>query len=267
MENPPEAGSISSDLIPHRGKLFHFLWPFTRYLVIHLSVLLGWAIFKALNRTIAFGVENVGEEKNTVLLSNHQSMIDGFLVGFAVFFPKSLWKPSLLPWHPAAFENFFAHPVLAWLSDNWKCIPVRPGRKDFSAMKRMERCLRDGIMTVFPEGTRSRDGRILPPRSGIGYVMLRTRAKAIPICMDGMDDVLPVGRALPRMFRTILLYYGKPVDLSEFHGLEPSRETGQAAIEKVMAAIRREQQVLKRYRRYRARLLAGKPFYCRVFKP
>ncbi len=231
-------------------------------MVTNLTVAAGWVFFRVLNRTVIIGKENVGEDMNTVLLSNHQTMIDGFLVGFAAFFPRSLVKPSLLPWHPAAHENFFAHPVLAWLSDNWKCIPVKPGRKDFTALKRMEACLKSGVMTVFPEGTRSRDGRLLPPRSGIGYVMLKTRAKAIPVCMDGMDATLPVGRAVPRIGNTILLYYGPPVDLSEFYAEEPTRETAQAAIDKVFVSIRRQQLILARYRRYRRHLLERSWFHC-----
>ncbi|HVE12872.1 MAG TPA: 1-acyl-sn-glycerol-3-phosphate acyltransferase, partial [Elusimicrobiota bacterium] len=132
---------MSSPTLPHRGKVFHFFWPVTRYFVTHASVALAWPLFKVLNRTVALRVENVGEDKNTVLLANHQSMIDGFLVGSPAFFPKSLIKPSLFPWFPAAYENFFSHPVLAWLSDNWKCIPVKPGRKDFGVIHRMETCL------------------------------------------------------------------------------------------------------------------------------
>ena len=88
-------------------------------------------------------------------------MIDGFLVAYAVFFPRSLLEPAILPWLPAAHENFFQNPIMRWFSDNWKCISVKPGRKDFSAMKRMQACLTNGIMIVFPEGTRSRDGGLL----------------------------------------------------------------------------------------------------------
>lgn len=258
---------MASDTLPHRGKVFLFFWPLTRYLVTHATVALAWPLFKVLNKTVALGTENVGEEPNTVLLANHQSMIDGFLVGSAVFFPKSLIKPSLFPWFPAAYENFFAHPLLAWLSDNWKCIPVKPGRKDVGVMFRMQTCLREGIMVVFPEGTRSRDGRLLPPRSGIGYVMLQTKATAVPVCLDGMDRTLPVGRFWPRLFNTIMIYYGKPVDLSEFHSQSPSRESAEAAIAKVFERIRKMQRALFRYRRYRRYLLSKRTFCLRMYRP
>jgi 1-acyl-sn-glycerol-3-phosphate acyltransferase len=194
-------------------------------------------------------------------------MIDGFLVGAMVFFPRSLLKPNLFPWLPAAWENFFENPVMRWFSDNWRCIPVKKGRKDVGAMLRMEACLRGGIMIVFPEGTRTRDGRLLPPRSGIGYVMLKTRPKAIPVCMDGMSGLQPIGHFWPRVFRTILIYYGKPVDLSEFYSRPVGREAAKDAIEKVFAEVGRLQKILARYRRLRRRRLARLPWFCRLYKP
>ncbi|MDE2291811.1 MAG: 1-acyl-sn-glycerol-3-phosphate acyltransferase, partial [Elusimicrobia bacterium] len=100
--------------IAHRGPVFHFFWPFTRYVVTHLFVFVSVFFFEVLNRTVVIGKDNVGEEPNTVLLPNHQSMIDGFLVGYAVYFPRSLANPMLLPWMPAAWENFFKHPVMRW---------------------------------------------------------------------------------------------------------------------------------------------------------
>lgn len=260
----PRRAAFDPNTIPHRGPLFHLFWPYTRYVVTNIFAMISVFFFEVLNRTVVIGRDNVGEEANTLLLPNHQSMIDGFLVGYAVWFPRCLLNPMLLPWMPAAYENFFAHPLIRWFSDNFKCIPVKPGRKDFGVMFRMEACLRKGVMIVFPEGTRTRDGRLLPPRSGIGYVMLRTGAKAVPVCMDGMDGVLPVGRFWPRVFRTILIYYGKPVDLSEFAG-KPQVDCAQPAIDKVFAEVRRMKRILERYRRYRRRLAAAGPAYRRFY--
>jgi 1-acyl-sn-glycerol-3-phosphate acyltransferase len=267
QESRLRESTLHPERIPYRGPFFHFYWPFTRYIVTSVSAAAAYFFFKVLNRTIVIGKKNVGEEVNTVLLANHQSMIDGFLVGAMVFFPRSLIKPELFPWLPAAWENFFENPVMRWFSDNWRCIPVKKGRKDVGAMLRMEACLRDGIMIVFPEGTRTRDGQLLPPRSGIGYVMLKTRPKAIPVCMDGMSGLQPVGHFWPRVFRTILLYYGKPVDLSEFYDQPVSRETAQAAIEKVFVELGRLHRILARYRRYRQSVLRKKSWVYKLYKP
>lgn len=251
--------------IPYRGPLFHFFWPLTRYFIINLSAAFAWIYFNILNKTIVFNAGGVGEDDNTLILANHQTMIDGFLIGVAVDFPKSLIKPALFPWLPAAQENFYSNPILGWFSDNWKCVPIKAGRKDFSAMKRMINCLRYGRMIIFPEGTRSRTGELGPPRAGTAYVMLHTFPKTIPVAMEGMDAVQPVGSYLPRLFKTIYLYFGKPVAIEEFRRMRPDRQTSEKVIEKVFDHIRRQKKVLVRYRRRRSRLLAKKPFYCRIY--
>ena len=67
---------------PHRGRLFALLWPVTSYVVTNVTVTLFWLVFFVFNRTVVIGRRNVGEERNTLLLSNHQSMLDSFLVAF-----------------------------------------------------------------------------------------------------------------------------------------------------------------------------------------
>ena len=61
-------------------------------------------------------------------------MIDSFIVGISVYYPESLIRPRLIPWNPAAEENLYKKPLVGWFADNWKCIPVKRGRKDVSAI-------------------------------------------------------------------------------------------------------------------------------------
>ncbi len=197
---------------PRRGKLFQLLWPITSYVVTHVTVTLLWLVLFVLNRTRVIGHRNVGEERNTLLLSNHQSMLDSFLVGLGAFYPRLWLKPRLIPWNPAAAENFYKNPLLAWLVDNWKCIWVREGRRDLHALHRMIQELLRGVMTVFPEGTRSRDGSVGPGRPGAGLLILATQPRVIPVAIDGMQEVLPIGRYVPRIFKRIYVSYGPPVD-------------------------------------------------------
>ena len=60
----------------------------------------------------------------------------------------------------------------------------------------------------------------------------------VPVCIDGMDKVLPIGSSFPRFFKRIYIYFGRPLDLSEFKGRKTDRETAQEVIDKVMEAIR-----------------------------
>lgn len=234
---------------PRRGKLFQLLWPITSYVVTHVTVTLLWLVLFVLNRTRVIGHRNVGEERNTLLLSNHQSMLDSFLVGLGAFYPRSWLKPRLIPWNPAAAENFYKNPLLAWLADNWKCIWVREGRRDLHALHRMIQELPRGVMTVFPEGTRSRDGSVGPGRPGAGLLILATQPRVIPVAIDGMQEVLPIGRYVPRIFKRIYVSYGPPVDYAEFLAMPRTRETAEALIDRVMAAIRVQHAELRRWRR------------------
>ncbi len=221
-----------------RGWLFRLTWPLTHYLVTHLSVMLGLVLFRGLNHTTVLGKKNVPQTPNTLLLSNHQSMIDSFLVGGIAFFPRALFNPCLLPWSPAAAENFYRNPVLRRLSDNWKCIPVRRGRKDVRAIFRMTKVLEYGTMLIFPEGTRSRNGTIGKAHGGAGVLVLETQPTVIPVCIDGMDKVLPIGAIVPRIFKRIYVYYGEPIDLSQYYGREVSKGVSEEIMQLVMERIR-----------------------------
>ena len=241
MARPQSAVPKVGPLGPKRGWLFQLYWPVTSYLVTNITVTVLWVLFFVLNRTTVRGRENVGGERNTLLLSNHQSMLDSFLVGLGAFYPQSWWRPHLIPWNPAAAENFYRTPILAWLADNWKCIWVRAGRRDLHALHRMTEVLPHGVMTLFPEGTRTRDGSVGPGQAGPGLLILATNARVIPVTIDGMRDVLPIGKAIPRVFKRIRVTYGKPVDYTEFLAMPRTRETAQALIDRVMAAIRAQQ--------------------------
>jgi 1-acyl-sn-glycerol-3-phosphate acyltransferase len=240
MRPPPPlgAGRKAAALAPRRGRLFQLLWPVTSYLVTNVTVTLFWVLFFVLNRTTVIGRKHVGAERNTLLLSNHQSMLDSFLVGLGAFYPQSWLRPHLIPWNPAAAENFYRTPILAWLADNWKCIWVREGRRDLHALHRMIEVLPRGVMTLFPEGTRSRDGAVGPGQPGAGLLILATRARVIPVAIEGMQEVLPIGCYVPRVFKRIYVTYGPPVEHAAFLAMPRTRETAQALIDRVMEGIR-----------------------------
>ena len=232
-------GSYRAD---HRGWLFNILWPFTRYAFTNMTVIvLGIPLFFIFNRTRIIGRKRVPQGRNTLLLSNHQSMIDSFLVGICAYFPQSIVKPYLIPWNPAAEENFFRPWWLGLLSDLWKCIPVRPGRRDPRALYRMTRALESGVMTLFPEGTRTRDGSIRKGRPGSGLVILASKPTVVPVTIDGMNRVLPIGAKLPRLFKRLYVYYGEPIDYSDLIDQPRTRETSEQLVDRIMDALRRQQ--------------------------
>ena len=231
---------------PQRGPLFRLLWPFATYVVTNVVVAGLLVVFRVFNRTTVIGREHVGYARNTLLLSNHQSMIDSFLVGTMAFFPRSLVKPYLIPWNPAAVENFYKTPVLAWFSDVWRCIPIREGRRDLTALRRMLKVFPRGVMTLFPEGTRMRGNKVGSGRVGAGVLMLSAKPKVIPVAIEGMQEVLPIGSRWPRFFKRIYVSYGAPIDYSEFLGAGRDKDSAQKLVDRVMGSIREQHAELRR---------------------
>lgn len=225
---------------PHRGRLFHALWPFLSYLGTNVMAVFGILLFFVLNRTTVIGRHRVPKERNTLLLCNHQSMIDSWLVGIAAFYPQTWWKPHLLPWNPAAEENFYSTPLLRLLSDLWRVIPIREGRRDIKALYRMTRALEGGVMILFPEGTRTRDGSVGEGRAGAGLVTLGTRPTVIPVAIDGMRDVLPIGSHVPRIGQDIHVHFGEPLAYDDLKDLPRSKETAQQLVDRGIERVREQ---------------------------
>ena len=232
-----------------RGRVADLLWPVTSFLVVNLVMPISIVVFFVLNRTRVLGRYRIPLERNTLLLSNHQLMIDSFLVGMGAYYIRHLRRPHLIPWHPAAEENFFRNRFFAWFFDQLKCIPVRPGRRDLKAVYGSMHALADSTLILFPEGTRSRDGDIREGRPGAGLVILGNRPTVIPVTIEGMGEVLPIGRRIPRIGKRVYVYFGKPLDYSEFLEEPRSKETAQKVVDKVMARLRFQRRVIRRLRR------------------
>jgi 1-acyl-sn-glycerol-3-phosphate acyltransferase len=229
-----------------RSRWFHFFWPVAYFFVIEITILIDAIFFGLLTRRRFLGIKNVPHQRNLVLMSNHRSMIDSFPIGLGPFYPDAHLKPWLVPWNLAAEENFFKPGWLGWFAYHWKCIPVKAGRKDMRAIYKATHALEEGPVVIFPEGTRSRSGKLLKGRAGSGLLIMANWPTVIPVYHDGMQDVLPIGAIIPRPFRKVWVAYGKPVDLSEFKGRERTRETAQEIVDKVMDEIRRLQRAVER---------------------
>jgi 1-acyl-sn-glycerol-3-phosphate acyltransferase len=232
----------------HRGRVFNFFWPFTRWLLSIGTATVGSILFFGLSRTEIIGRRNALRAPNTLLLSNHQSLIDSFLIGFSAYYGAAIFKPWLIPWNPAAEENFYKNAYQGWWSDQWKCIPVARGRRDMRAVYRMIRALKEGTMILFPEGTRSRTGEIGRGRPGAGLVALANHPRIVPVTIMGMSDVLPIGASWPIPFQRVTILFGPPIDYSHLIGEERTKETALAVVELAMSVIRYQYDWIKRYR-------------------
>ncbi|MBD3368347.1 MAG: 1-acyl-sn-glycerol-3-phosphate acyltransferase, partial [Candidatus Eisenbacteria bacterium] len=182
---------------------------------------IGWTLARLLVKLLwgfrAEGYRGIPRHGPVLLASNHISGWDPLLVGLGC--PRET--------HFLAKEELFRNPFLGWLIRTYNAIPVRRGASDRRALRRAVSVLeRGGAMLMFPEGTRSRDGRLGKGRAGAAWVAATAGAVIVPVWITGSRDLAGAFRRK----RLLLVRYGRPI---------APREDGdyRALAEEVMAAI------------------------------
>ncbi|MFY9222544.1 MAG: lysophospholipid acyltransferase family protein [Blastocatellia bacterium] len=194
-----------------------------------ITALSSYVIFRLMNRVKMQGLENIpSEHENVLYCLNHNSMLDNFAFETAVYLPKVFFQPEYLPVNLADRKNFFGDPTSRKLKDkvmqilgkhfftHLRAYPVDRKTHDMGQVEKWVELLKHNIVVVFPEGTRSRGGEMGEGKPGVGKMIYLARPKVIPVRMIGMDEVLGVGRIIPRAFRTVNIIIGKPLDLTEW---------------------------------------------------
>ncbi|MGD0112532.1 MAG: lysophospholipid acyltransferase family protein [Armatimonadota bacterium] len=186
------------------------------------------AFFRLFNRWEVVGRERVPAEGGVLLIANHTSYVDPPIVGTA----------SPRPVNFMAKAELFRIPVLGWLIRRTHAFPVRRDTTDREALRRAIRLLRDGrVLLVFPEGTRSPDGRVMEAEQGAAFIALSAGAHVVPVAIDGADRVLPRHSPIVRPGK-LRVAFGEPVDLSQLCGQRLTREVLGQASERMMEALR-----------------------------
>lgn len=201
------------------------------YLLKH--VLLG-PLLKLLFRPRVEGLENIPDEGPAIVAGNHLSFSDHFLM------PAVLHRRITF----LAKQEYFTGPGLkgrltAAFFRSAGQIPVdRSGRSAArSAVREALAVLARGeLLGIYPEGTRSPDGRLYKGRTGVAVMAVKAGVPVIPCAMVGTFEVQPPGRILPRI-RRVAIRFGTPLDFSRFAGLEEERFVVRSVTDEIMYAI------------------------------
>lgn len=198
-------------------------------LALGITAISSYVIFRLMNRVKVEGLENIpSEHENVLYCLNHNSMLDNFAFETTVYLPKVFFQPEYLPVNLADRKNFFGDPTSRKFKDkvmgllgkhfftHLRAYPVDRKGGDMGQVDKWVELLKHNIVVVFPEGTRSRSGQIAEGKPGIGKMIYEARPTVIPVRMVGMDEVLAVGKIIPRAFRTVHIVIGKPMDLTEW---------------------------------------------------
>ncbi|UCE99617.1 MAG: 1-acyl-sn-glycerol-3-phosphate acyltransferase [Planctomycetota bacterium] len=148
------------------------------------------------------GRENVPGKGAVILLSNHQSYLDPVLCGVPL-------KRHL---YFLARDNLFDNRLFGLLLSSVNTIPVKRGQADLSAMRKVTSKLKEGCgLCLFPEGTRSNNGKIAPFRPGFGLLAKRGQAAIVPVVIDGAFEFWPRHKKIFSIGVTIVINYGKAI--------------------------------------------------------
>jgi 1-acyl-sn-glycerol-3-phosphate acyltransferase len=182
-----------------------------------------WVIFHTLWPLRSRGVENVPMKGAAVIVCNHLSLIDPFVISFAAHRVVSYMGK----------EELFGIPVLGFIIRKLGSFPVDRSRRDPAAMRLALTVLKEGeLLGMFPEGTRSTTGQMNEFRAGAARLAARTRAHLVPAAVIGTNRAMPPGKIL-RAAR-IGVRFGAPFELTELY----DKPKDEAALERALEIIR-----------------------------
>lgn len=177
------------------------------------------------------GAENIPETGPAILASNHLAVID------SVFLPLMSKREITFV---GKSDYFTGAGLKGWITKHFMqsvgVIPVdRSGGKasQVALDKGLQVLERGGLFGIYPEGTRSPDGRLYRGKTGIARLSLISGAPIIPVAMVGTNKSQPIGKTIPKPER-IGVIVGKPLDFSRYKGMENNRYVLRSITDEVM---------------------------------
>jgi 1-acyl-sn-glycerol-3-phosphate acyltransferase len=179
------------------------------------------------------GAENIPEHGGALLASNHLSVADSF------FLPLMLHRRIYF----MAKREYFTQPgLVGWLKKSFFTaigqVPVDRGSSAArAALDTCNRLLReDRLVGIYPEGTRSPDGRLFKGKTGVARMALESQVPVIPVAMIGTNRVNPIGSKVWRPYK-VRIKIGEPLDFSRYYGMTSDRFIQRSMTDEIMYAL------------------------------
>ncbi|MCK9868645.1 lysophospholipid acyltransferase family protein [Nocardiopsis dassonvillei] len=167
---------------------------------------------RTLCRPTVEGRENVPADGAVLLASNHLSFIDSVIIPLSVTQRRVRFLAKSDYFEGTGLKGRMTKTVFSSLG----AMPVqrRDARGAMLSLEMMLERLNEGeACVIYPEGTRSRDGRLYRGRTGVALLAMESKAPVVPVAVAGTQDVQPVGASMPRP-RPYSIRFGEPLDFS-----------------------------------------------------
>ena len=198
--------------------------------------LVAGPILKTVFRPWITGLENIPKEGGVILASNHLSFID------SVFLPLLIQRRI---YFLAKSDYFTGKGFGNWATKHFLLgtgmIPIdRSGGKasEASLNTGLSVVARGDVLGIYPERTRSPDGKLYRGRTGVARMILEGHVPVVPIAMVDTEKVMPIGAKIPKV-RRIGVIIGEPLDFSRFEGLEGDRFILRSITDEIMYELSR----------------------------
>lgn len=170
---------------------------------------LKW-FFRIFYRLKVYGKDNI-ESSGGIVASNHGSFFD----------PPILASSMPVELHFLAKAYLFKIPFLRIIIELLNAHPLKGGAGDIGVLKTVQKLIvQDKKIVIFPEGSRSKDGRIMPLKKGVASIALRAGSKIYPAFIEGANSIWGRDRKWPKIFGKIVVVFGKPLSSSHYIMLE-----------------------------------------------
>jgi 1-acyl-sn-glycerol-3-phosphate acyltransferase len=199
--------------------------------------LLYWVVKGALTPVLGVcfrvkveGRENLPRRGPVILASNHRSFLD------SIFIPLVVRRRVTF----VAKAEYFDDPKTAWFFRGVGQIPIR--REGGSAGERAlasatEVLQRGGVFGIYPEGTRTRDGYLHRGHTGVARLALRTGTPIVPVGLIGTDEIQPVDKKMPNLFRHVTVRFGEALDPARYGDMQQEHLALRELTDEVMYEI------------------------------
>ena len=169
------------------------------YWIVRNLLLLGLVLW---NRITVRGRQHVPQEGGCIVASNHISFLDPPALGATV--------PGRVVRYLAR-DTLFRNPLFGRFLRNVGAIPLDRTKGDLGALRKALSLLKEGkLLGLFPEGTRSLDGKLQPPKGGVGFIMGKSGVPVVPAYIDGTYRAYPKGGKWIRPYK-VRVFYGPPI--------------------------------------------------------
>ncbi len=175
-------------------------------MIYRVSQFIGRLILKFYFRRRVEGMENIPKEGACIVVANHTSFLDPFLI--CTIAPRII--------HYITYAYFYYFWLFHWYCRRVHCIPIKKDGKDISALKRALRLLKNGeLVGIFPEGVRSKTGKLGKGEPGVALIALKANVPIIPVGIQGAYESFPKGSKFPKP-RPITIIFGKPFMIGDY---------------------------------------------------